>query len=327
MRRRDLVLLLGGSIVAARPLRAQQRKPIPVIGFLHSGAPGSAAANVAAFRQALSDNGYVAGKNVEIEYRWAEGQFDRLPGFAVELVSRKVDVIVAAGGTPPILAAKAATSTIPIVFANAGNPVDTGLVASLARPGGNLTGVSILFAELTLKRIELLSELVPQARLIASLVNPRNPTNEITVGEQEEAARIKGVQLRILRASSEGEIETAFALLAQQQADALIVSPDVLFITRRQQVLGLVTRAAVPAMYGWRDFVENGGLMSYSPNMIGAYRQTALYVAKILNGAKPADLPVEQPTKFELVINLKTAKTLGITVPPTILARADEVIE
>jgi putative ABC transport system substrate-binding protein len=327
MRRRELLFLLGGAAIGW-PLAARaQQKAMPVIGFLSSNAPGPAAPLVAAFRQSLSDNGYVEGKNVAIEYRWAEARFDRLPAMAADLVGRKVDVIVAAGGTPPILAAKAATPTIPIVFANAGNPVETGLVASLARPGGNLTGVSILFAELTLKRIELLAELVPQARVIGLLVNPKNPTNETTVGDPRAAARTKGVQLAILKASSEAEIDAAFASLAPLQAGALIVSPDVLFTARREQVVALASRAALPAIYGWREFVEVGGLISYAPSVIGTYRQAAIYAAKILKGAKPADLPVEQPTQFELVINLKTAQALGLTVPQTLLARADEVIE
>jgi putative ABC transport system substrate-binding protein len=327
MMRRELILLvLSGAPTGPRTLRAQQ-KAMPVIGFLSSNSPGPAAPLVAAFRQSLSDNGYVEGKNVSIEYRWAEARFDRLPALAADLVGRKVDVIVAAGGTPPILAAKGATSTIPIIFANAGNPVETGLVASLARPGGNLTGISIFFAELTLKRIELLAELVPQARVIGLLVNPKNPTNETAVGDPHEAARAKGVQLAILEASSEAEIDAAFASLARLQAGALTVSPDVLFSSRREQVVALASRAGVPAIYGWREFVDVGGLISYAPSVIGTYRQAAVYAAKILNGAQPADLPVEQPTTFELVINLKTAKTLGLTVPQALLARADEVIE
>jgi putative ABC transport system substrate-binding protein len=327
MRRRELVLLLGVAGTGWPLTLHAQQKAMPVIGFLSSSSPGPAAANIAAFHQSLSDNGYVVGQNVAIEYRWAEAHFDRLPSLAADLVDRKVDVIVAGGGTPPILAAKAATSTIPIIFANAGNPVEDGLVTSLARPGGNLTGVSILFAELTLKRIELLAELVPKARVMGLLINPKNPTNVTTIGDAEEAARAKGVRLAVINASSESEIDTAFASLVQLQAGALIVSPDVLFDGRKERVVALASRAAVPAMYGWRGFVAVGGLISYAPSIIGGYRQTAVYAAKILNGAKPADLPVEQPTRFELVINLKTAKELGLTVPRSLLARADEVIE
>ena len=326
MKRREFMLLLVGALAAPRPLRAQQNT-MPVIGFLSSNAPGPAAPLVAAFHRSLSDNGYVVGQNLAIEYRWAEAHFDRLPALAADLVGRKVDLIVAAGGTPPTLAAKGATSTIPIIFANVRDPVAAGLVASLARPGGNLTGVSILLDELTLKRVELLSELVPQARVIGLLVNPANPANEAEIRKAQEAAGAKGVRLAILKASSESEIDAAFAFLVELQAGALMVSPDVLFGSRRAQVLALASRAAVPAMYGWRDFVADGGLISYAPSIIGTYRQAASYAAKILKGAKPADLPVEQPTKFELVINLKTAKALGLTVPPSLLARADEVIE
>jgi putative ABC transport system substrate-binding protein len=319
MRRRELMLLVGG-----------QQKSMPVIGFLHSGSPGPAAPFVAAFHQSLSDNGYVVGQNLAIEYRWAEGRYDQLPALAADLVGRKVEVIVAGGGTPPVLAAKGATSTIPIVFANVGNPVETGLVASLARPGGNLTGFSILLGELVPKRIELLAELVPQATVIGLLVNPTNPaneTNESTIRDVQEAARAKGMQLGILKASSESEIDAAFASLAQRHAGALIVAADPLFFIRREQLVALASRDAVPAAYAWREFVAAGGLISYGPSAAGTYRQVGIYVGKILKGAKPADLPVQQPTKFELVINLKTAKALGLTMPQTLLARADEVIE
>jgi putative ABC transport system substrate-binding protein len=326
MQRRKLILLLGGAAIAVPLTTGAQQKTMPVIGFLHSASP-AAAGNVAAFRQSLRENGYVIGQNVAIEYRWAEGNYDRMPAMAGDLVVRKVNVIVAGGGTPSTLAAKGATSTIPIVFANVGNPVEQGLVASLARPGGNLTGVSILLGELTQKRIELLIELVPQARMIGLLINPKNPTNETTIGDLQEAARTKGVQLSILEATSAEEIEAAFARLAPLHVEALLVSPDPLFFIARERVVALASRHAVPAMYGWREFVDNGGLISYAPSAAATYRQTAGYVAKILNGAKPADLPVEQPTQFELVLNLKTAKTLGLTVPSSILARADEVIE
>ena len=326
MRRRTFMTLVSGA--ACWPFVAPaQPKAMPVIGFLSGNAAGPAAPFVSAFERTLADNGYVVGQNISIEYRWADARLDRLPALAADLVDRNVDVIVAAGGTPPTLAAKAATSSIPIIFANLGNPVELGIVASLGRPGGNLTGVSILFAELTSKRIELVSELVPHARVVSVLVNPKNPTNETTVGDPQAAAHAKGVQLKFLTASSADEIDAAFAALAGQRADALIVSPDVLFGNRREQVLNLVSRAAIPAMYGWRDFVADGGLISYSPNIIGTYRQAAIYAAKVLKGAKPADLPVEQPTKFELVINLKTAKALGLTVPQSLLARADEIIE
>ena len=282
---------------------------------------------MAAFRQGLSETGYVEGQNVAIEYRWAEGRYDRLPALAADLVGRKVDVIVTSGGDPAALAAKNATSTIPIVFTVGGDPVAAGLVASLARPGGNLTGVSILAVELMPKRLELLSELVPQARVIALLVNPNNPNAERIMRDVQEAARAKGVQLHILKAGTESEIDAAFASLVQLQAGALVVGADPFFNSRREQLVALAARHAVPAIYEWREFAAAGGLISYGASLTAAYRQVGIYAGKILKGAKPADLPVQQPTTFELVVNLKTAKALGLTVPPSILARADEVIE
>ena len=325
MRRREFAKLVAATVVW--PLVASAQKPMPLIGFLHSASPAAAAANVAAFHQSLCEHGYVIGQNVVIEYRWAEGNYDRMPVMAGDLVTHKVNVIVAGGGSPSALAAKGATSTIPIVFANVGNPVEQGLVASLARPGSNLTGISILLGELTQKRIELLTELVPQARMIGLLINPNNPINETTTADPQEAARAKGVQLSILKAISADDIEAAFAQLARLPVNALLVSPDPLFFIRRERVVALASQQAVPAMYGWREFVDAGGLISYAPSAAGTYRQTADYVAKILDGAKPADLPVQQPTKFELVINMKTAQALGLTVPQSLLARADEVIE
>jgi putative ABC transport system substrate-binding protein len=326
MRRRELVLLLGGAMMTARSLGAQQ-KAMPVVGFLGGGSPGPAAPNVAAFRQGLSETGYVEGQNVAIEFRWAEGHYDRLPALAADLVGRKVDVIVAAGGTTGALAAKSATSMIPIVFNTGGDPVEDGLVASLARPGGNLTGSSLMLAELIPKRLELLTELVPQARVIALLVNPTNATAERVMGDAQEAARAKGVELQILKAGTEGDVEGAFTTLVQLQAGALVVSTDPFFITRRAQLVALAARHAVPATYDTREFAAAGGLISYGPSPIAALRLVGIYVGKILKGAKPADLPVQQPTRFELVVNLKTANALGLTVPPSILARADEVIE
>jgi putative tryptophan/tyrosine transport system substrate-binding protein len=325
VRRRSFLLLLTGPIIAARALGAQQ-KPMPVIGYLSSSVPGPVAPLVAAFQEGLGEAGYVDGQNLTIEYRWAEAPYDRLPALAADLVGRDVDLIVAAGGFLSALAAKGTTSTIPIVFTGVSDPVAGGLVASLARPGGNLTGFSPFQLELMPKRLELLTELVPQARVIALLVNPIDP-NIKRFGDVQEAARTKGVQLSILKASTEGEIDAAFPTLVQRRAGALLVTTEPFFNSRREQLVALASRHAIPAIYGWREFTEAGGLISYGPSLPGIYRQVGIYAGKILNGAKPADLPVQQPTIFELVVNLKTAKALGLTVPPSILARADEVIE
>ena len=323
MKRRDFVLLLAGAMAATRGLGAQQ-KAMPVIGFLSGASTAPSAPYLAAFLQGLSESGYVEGQNVTIEYRWAEGRYDRLPALAAELVIRKVDVIAALGGTPPALAAKNATATIPIVF-GAGDPVGLGLVASLARPGGNLTGTSGLELELAPKLVELMSELVPSARIIALLVTSNNPLAEhIIIQNAQQAASAKGLELQILKASTEGEIDAAFVEL---QAGGLIVQADPLFNSRREQLVGLASRRAMPAISAWREFAEAGGLISYGASRTGGWHKIGIYVGKILNGAKPADLPVEQPTRFDLVVNLKTAKALGLTVPPSILARATEVIE
>jgi len=335
--RREFIALAGGAAVAWPVQAIAQQKAMPVIGYLHPGEPPDAPAvdsglaafrqgRLAAFRQGLSETSYVEGKNLTIEYRWAESQYDRLPQLAADLVSRKVDLIAAVGNAA--LAAKNATATTPIVFMGVGDPVAIGLVASLARPGGNLTGFSNFIGELVSKRFELLSDLVPEARVVALLVNPNAPPiAERVIRDVQEAARAKGVQVPILKAGTEDEIDAAFASLVEPRVGALVIAGDVFFYSRHEQLVALASRHAVPAIYAWRDVPVAGGLISYGIDNIAVWRQAGIYAGKILNGAKPADLPVEQPTRFELVINLKTAKALGLTIPPSILARADEVIE
>jgi ABC-type uncharacterized transport system substrate-binding protein len=329
MNRRELLLLLGGAMTAAttmaRAVRAQQ-KAMPVIGFLGGEAPDALAANLTAFRQGLVESGYIEGQNLAIEYRWAEGRYDRLPGLAAELVGRKPAVIVTYGASA-MGAVKGATSTIPIVFFGGGDPVATGLVASLARPGGNLTGVSIMAPELNPKRLDLVFELVPKTGVIALLVNPNNSSAELTIQDLREAAHAKGVHLAILKAGVDGDFDTAFASLAELHAGAVVVGSDAFFFSRREELVRLAARHAVPAIYDAREFVVAGGLVSYGSSFTNSWPQVGIYAGKILKGANPADLPVQQPTKFELVINLKTARALGLTIPPTLLARADEVIE
>ena len=325
MRRREiLVLLCGATIACPRAAVRAQRKAMPVIGFLHFGSPDRFAYQIDALRQGLAENGYVDGKNVAIETRWAEGHLERLPGLAADLVAAKVDVFVA-GGPPPAKAAKNATSTIPIVFSGGVDPVAEGLVASLAHPGGNLTGFSLLATVLQPKRLQLLCELVPSARVIALLVNP-NERGE-WVADVQTAARTKGVELPILKAGNEGEIDAAFAALAGLHADALLEGDAVLFMAQREQLVALERRYRIPAIGRFREFAAAGGLISYGPDLVDTNRQLGIYAAKILAGAKPADLPVQQPTKFQLVINLMTAKELGLTVPPSMIDLADEVIE
>ena len=327
MKRRDIVIMLGGAAAAwPRALRAQQ-KAMPVIGYLSTGRADApeVLSTAAAFRQGLSDAGYVEGQNLAIEYRYAEGHYDRLPALAADLVGRKVDLIAAVGNAA--LAAKNATSTIPIVFMGVGDPVREGLVASLARPGGNLTGFTNLFLELHPKRLELLSELVPQARVIALLVNPNNAVTEGLIADMQEAARTKGVQLPILKAGTAGEIDAAFASLAALHAGALLVHSNVFFFARRDQLVALASRHAVPAIYAWPPFAAAGGLISYGIDNPAVWREAGIYAGRILKGEKPADIPVEQPTTFEFVVNLKAAQALGIAIPPAILVRAYEVIE
>ena len=295
---------------------------MPVIGFLSGGSSGPSAANTATFLSGLSQAGYVEGQNVTIEYRWAEGHPDRAPLLAADLVGRQVNVIVATGDAAA-LAAKNATSTIPIVFFSGGDPVATRLVGSFARPSGNLTGFGIMLAELMQKRVELLSELVPQVRLSGLLVNPADPNAERFIQDMQTAAHAIGLQVDIVRASTDGEIDSVFASLGQP----LVVSPGAIFFSRREQIVAQASRYAVPAIYPGPEFTTIGGLISYGPRITEVLRQLGVYTGRILKGAKPADLPVQQPTTFELVVNLKTAKALGLTVPPSILARADEVIE
>jgi ABC-type uncharacterized transport system substrate-binding protein len=314
MRRRELMLSMGCALTAARSLRAQQ-KLMPVIGFLSSVSPDPIAPYMAAFHEGLKEAGYADGQNVAIEYRWAEGHYDRLPAMAADLVGREVDVIATAGGTSSAFAAKHATSMIPIVFCAIGDPVEEGLVTSLNRPGANITGMSLFTRELNAKRLELLSELVPSADAIALLVNPTSANAERVIADVNEAGRSQGVRVHVVKAAAEGEFEIAFASLVQLSPGALMVGSDPFFNSRRDDLVALAARHGIPAMYEWREYVTAGGLVSYGASLTVAYRQTATYIGRILAGAKPADLPVQQPTTFELVINLKTAKALGLTVP------------
>jgi len=327
MNRRDLLVLCASTAIASPIAARAQQKAMPVIGFMHFGSPGRFSDEVEGLRRGLRESGYVEGQNVTIEYHWAEGHPDRLPAMAIDLVGRKVDLIVAAGGLLVARAAKNATSTIPIVFDIPDDPVAAGLITSLNRPGANLTGVGTLAYELTFKRLQLLSELVPHASVIALLVNPKNPNVEAIVRNVPQAARTKGVQLPIVKAGTEGEIDAAFATLVDLHASALVVVSDPFFTSRREQLVALAARDGIPAIYAIRELVASGGLMSYGPDLASVYRLMGIYAGRILKGEKAADLPVQQPDKFELVINLKTAKALGLTVPQSLLARADEVIE
>jgi putative ABC transport system substrate-binding protein len=327
MRRRDFLSGIVGAIVLPPGVGAQ-RLAIPVIGYLSGGAPGPFAPFLTAFRQGLSETGYFEGQNVAIEYRWADLHYDRLPALAADLVSRKVDVIAASGGDLAARAAKSATTLIPIVFTSGDNPAETGLVDSLARPGGNLTGVNFLAVELHAKRLELISELVPQAKVIALLVNPNSPQTERVTLAIQDAARRKGLQLHIIKAASESDIDAAFISLAQLQVGALVVQSDPFFIGRAEQMVPLSARHRIPTIYETEQWAEAGGLVSYGPSFATMYRQVGVYTGRFLKGERPADLPVVQPTKFELIVNLKTAKGLGLMIPEWFLnLRADGVIE
>jgi putative tryptophan/tyrosine transport system substrate-binding protein len=326
VRRREFITLMGGSM-AAWPRAAHAQQPaLPVIGFLHAASPEAYAPMMTAFRQGLKEAGYVEGRNVAIEYRWAEGHYDRLPALAADLVHRRVAEIVT-GGTPAALAAKAASSTIPIVINVGIDPVQIGLVAGLNRPGGNVTGIAVLTVELGAKKLEVLHELLRTSAAVALLVNPNTPVTEPETKGVRDAARSLGLQLHVLDASTEGEIDAAFGKLIELRAGGLIVSVDSFLNSQRAQIVALAARHAVPAIYGVREFAAAGGLMSYGTDLTDVYRQVGIYAGKILKGAKPEDLPVQRTVRVEFVINLKTAKTLGLTFPITLLGRADEVIE
>jgi len=326
MRRRDFIKVIAGSAIAA-PLTARAQQPaMPVVGFLNTRAPGADPHLLAAFRRGLKETGYIEGQNVAIEYRWAYNQYDRLPALAADLVRRQVTVI-AAIGSPSAPAAKATTTTIPIVFIIGFNPVEVGLVASLARPGGNLTGVTVLGVELGSKRLELLHELIPTANIVAALVNPNTPAVETQSTDLQTAAGTLGLKLHVLHASTERDLDAVFATLLQLRAGGLVVGNDPFFTTRSEQLAALALRHSMPAIFQYREFAAAGGLMSYGGNLTDNYRLTGVYTGRILKGEKPADLPVMQSTKVELIINLKTAKTLGITVPLPLSGRADELIE
>jgi len=326
MRRRDLVAIFGAMVIWPFAAEAQQ-KATPVIGFLSSASPSSFGPFVAAFQHGLSEAGYVEGQNIAIEYRWAEGHYDRLPELAADLVGRKVDVIIASGGAPPTRAARNATQSIPIVFTAVSDPVAQGLVTSLARPGGNLTGFSIMGTELVPKRLEFLFELVPRTSVIGLLLNPNIEIPQSVVKDAEEAANRRRVKLHVLHATTEKEIDVALATLDQLHAGALLVGDDPSFTNQREQLVALASRYAVPAIYQWRDFAVAGGLISYGVSLRTLYSLADARAARILKGALPTDLPIEQPAVFELVINLKTAETLDLTIPASLLGRADEIIE
>jgi putative tryptophan/tyrosine transport system substrate-binding protein len=327
MRRREFISLVGGA-AAAWPLAARAQQPaMPVVGFMHSQSPEMAASYAAAFQQGLKEVGFIEGQNVAVEYRWAQGHYDRLPGLAADFVRRKVDVIAATGGEPSPQVAKAATQTIPIVFTSNGDPVSEGLVASLNRPGGNATGVTIFGAAAVTKRLQLLHELVPQAAVIGFLMNPNHPNSNVEMKVAQTAARSIGKEMPVFNASSESQLDAAFATMAQQQVGALLGGSDTFLTQRRDQIISLAAHYRIPAIYYVREFAQSGGLIAYGNRVADMYRLVGIYVGRILKGEKPADLPVQESTKFDLVINLKTAKALGIEVPISMQWLADEVIE
>ena len=325
MQRRAFIGLIGGAL--AWPLSARAQQGATAIGFLSSRSPGESSGVVAAFRDGLREQGFVEGRNLTIAFRWAEGHYDRLPALTAELVALRVALLLAAGGPPSALAAKRATSAIPIVFSGASDPVRLGLVPSLSRPGGNITGMSTLTTPLGAKGIELLKELLPRASVIAYLVNPSNPSGKLEMGEADAAADALGVRLRPVNASSLAELDKAFATLAKMRVDALAVAGEPFFDSQREKIVGLAAKYGIPASYAWRENVVAGGLMSYGTSLTDSYRQAGIYAGRILKGEKPADLPVMQPAKFELIFNLRTAKALGIAIPQSLLLRADEVIQ
>src|SRR6516225_8733285 len=328
MRRRDFIKTLAGvGVVASAAVARAQQSAAPLIGFLSSRSPGESTHVVDAFRQGLRETGFIEGQNLGIAFRWAEGRYDRLPALASELMSLPVTLLFAAGGPPSAFAAKGATSTIPIVFSAASDPVEIGLVPSLNHPGGNITGMGIFNASLAGKRIELTKELIPTADVIGYLLNPADQMSAIESKGALAAAQALGIELKVFNASSEDELETAFAAVAKLRAGALVVAGEPFFDSKRERIVALSARGGVAGVYAWREYVVAGGLMSYGTDLPESYREAAIYAGRILKGEKPADLPVKQPTKFRLAVNLKTAKTLGLTMPPTLLARADEVIE
>jgi putative tryptophan/tyrosine transport system substrate-binding protein len=325
MRRREFIGLAGAAV--AWPVEARGQQAMPIVGFLSSRSPNESSAVVDSFRKGLQEAGFIDGNNVAVTFRWAEGNYERLHELATDLVRMRVAVLFAAGGPPSALAAKRATSTIPIVFSATSDPVRLGLVASLNRPGGNITGMSTLVPELAAKSIEVVKEMAPKAAVIVFLVNPTNPSGEFVAKQAQTAAMPLGIQLHVLKASTVPELDEVFATLERLRADALVVPGEPFFDSQRMRIVALSRRYRIVGCYPWRDYVVEGGLMSYGTSLPDSYREAGIYVGRILNGEKPANLPVMQPRKFELIINSKTAKALGITVPPTLLARADEVIE